>query len=138
MAVTPVIERILPFTEVMKAILRSFWYLRNTLLVFCAALFLNSLAIFFFESPNCPQLANITPKTYWEALYITVLTAVSTGYKTYAPLTVAGKISIIFDSLLGFILLGLVVWAVQHCFSTVKVRVSKYGIIATDDEATIN
>jgi len=127
--VTPISKRILPFTEVMGAVFRSFWYFRNTLSVFCFLLLLSSLIIYLLEN---------SIKNYWKALYITVINVVGLGCNNYIPSTILGKILILFDSLLGLIFLGLIVWTVQYCFNTIGLRVSKCVFISTKEKAKID
>lgn len=123
---TPVSKRILPFMDVMGAVLRSFWYFRNTLSFFCILLVLSSLVICLLEN---------SIKNYWEALYITALSVVGLGYNNYTPSTILGRILILFDSFLGLVFLGLVVWTVQYCFTNVRLRVSKYVFMSTKETA---
>ncbi len=135
--ITPTSRRIIPFITTIKAIGRSLWYLRTFLVILIVIILINSFLIYLFESELTSTSEVTPPKTYLEAVYLSVLTACTLSYSTLNVLSPISKIILIIDSFLGFVVIGIIVWVVQYCLNENKLNISKYVLLDTNEIAKL-
>ena len=116
---------ILPFGPVVGHFIRNLWYLRFFLLLFTAALLASSGVLYLAEGPHLA--AHAGDSALWlRALGVTLEGVFLGGSPGYVPLSATGRAASIFNSLLGYVLLGILIWVVEQSLSGHKLTKSRY------------
>lgn len=130
-------HRIIPLREVLKAVGRSFWYLRTFLILLALLISLSALLLMLAEKDSQPSSGVEPVRNYGEALFLSLAAATSIDTGNLGVVSPLGRVFLLIDGLLGLTLLGIVIWVIQFCLGETGLRVSQFLLFASDKEATI-
>jgi len=108
-------KQIIPFKSAFKDLLVNFWHLRAFFLLIIGFILINGIGFHFFEKEhyNCTDYS----------IDIIIDNILPTNFSTYIAQTSIGKIILVINSLLGYILLGFILWIIQTSFSDQKLKI---------------
>jgi hypothetical protein len=116
---------ILPFWPVLRDFIKNIWYLRLFLLVILITLLASSVILVLAEGQNLDP--NGTGINLWgRALGVTFNGLFFGLVTTYTPVTFFGKATEILNSMISYILLGMVIWVIEQSLSDHRLKKSKY------------
>ena len=116
---------ILPFRPVAGHFFRNLWYLRFFMLLFAAALMISSGVLLLAEGSQLDAGSGGSALCV-RALGVTVEGVLLGGSQGYVPVTALGKAVTLFNSLLGYALLGILIWVIEQSLSGHRLTKSKY------------
>jgi hypothetical protein len=126
----PVQSAILPFWPVIKDFIINIWHLRLFLLLIFATLILSTGILVATEGKFLVPEGMIGNQIC-SAILFTLNDVLPGSVVAYSPTTLAGKVVRIFNSLIGFVLLGLLLWVIQKSLSDHRLKKAKYLFIPT-------
>lgn len=135
--ITPVSRRIIPFGGTIRAILRSFWYLRTILLTMALGILLTACLLQIVERSGSACGETHPPRNLAEAIQLCVGTVFSIPHGGIGATTILGRLLLVLDSLIGFMLIGVVVWVVQYCIGENALMVSQRLLFSSERLAKI-
>ncbi len=134
---TPPINRIFPYSNIIRSVIRSIWYIRTILLTLILIIVINSYLLFIVEK-KILQANRIRPvSTFIESIYFNFATAVSVNTGNVGVLSNVGKIIVMIDRLIGLVLIGIIVWIVQYCIGEEKLKVARLIFLDSSVDAKI-
>ena len=121
---------ILPFWPVVKDFFFNIWHLRLFLIVIISTLILSTSILVATEGntlvPDGPLDAKIC-----RAIRVTLNEVLPGSAEAYSPITAVGRCVRILNSLMGFILLGLLLWVIQESLGDHKLKRARYLFFPT-------
>jgi len=134
---TPWHKRITPVGRAMREIALSFWYLRTVILLLALGVLTSAAGVWLLEH-NLPELqGRRPPRSIPEALYLCTATALSLDTGSLTALTSGGTLLLFADALVGFCLLGIVVWVLEHCLEEVGLEESRAILLSSRRKASL-
>jgi hypothetical protein len=124
---------ILPFWPVIRDFIRNIWYLRLFIIVIFFIILASSGILVLAEAKNIN--VNGTAACLWSRSFAITLNDVFFGLAPrYSPITFFGKAVEILNSLIGYILFGVLIWVVEQSLSDHQLKKSKYLFLPTKED----
>lgn len=125
---------ILPFWSVIRDFIKNLWYLRLFFLLIFLTLLASSGVLVFAEGKNIDP--NGTFASQWSSAIGITLNGLFLGLVTrYTPVTFIGKAAEILNSMISYILLGMLIWVIEQSLSDHHLKKSKYLFFPTREDA---
>ena len=135
--VTSIFKRIMPFKSTISAIFRRLWYLRTFLLLLVVVMLLSAFLLLLFENNQTGTQFVQPVKNYCDALFLTISTACTLSFGNSGAISTVGRVLLLFDSLVGFVIIGLIVWIIQYCIGENTLVESRGMFFSTKKSAKI-
>jgi hypothetical protein len=119
------VSDILPFRPVLRDLIRNLWYLRFFLFLIFLFLLISSIILVIFEGSHLAPQGTFVSR-WGIALWITFNGILFNFRQDYTPSTIIGEAMEILNSLISYILLGIMIWVIEQSLTGHKLEKSRY------------
>jgi len=134
---TPWHNRITPVGRAAREIALSFWYLRSVVLLLVLGVIATAAGVWLLEH-NLPDAhGRRPPHSFSEAIYLCTATVLSLDTGGLTAVTSGGILLLLADALIGFCLLGIVVWVLEHCLHEVGLDEANRFFLSSGKRASL-
>ena len=126
-------QAILPFRAVIKDFISNLWHLRLFFLLIFISILLSTGVLVIFEG----KLINPTGELFEQIIssFVIILKDIfSYSVEDYSSTTYISKSVRFFNSLIGYFLLGLLLWVIQESLSNHRLKKSKWLFLPSQED----